>query len=256
MSENDFGSVPRITIDNEDVGRHRHQKQTVPASGAKIILPSWRILGLVGTILAIGFIICGAFIFHLKNKQEATRQELLAAVARLETLEAKLASTDTTITKSEVLLAGKLKSMDEMIATNKSEVKKLWAGLERNSRAIDMVSGQTKQHAASLQEISPKLERVIGEAARVSSRLESVDGLVREAGQRMEVIQENSADILAKQKLLIEKTTGLESNFSGRLGALEDSARSTDVFRRNTLDELRKIRDELTMKAGSPINNP
>ena len=48
-----------------------------------------------------------------------------------------LASTDTSITQSEVLLAQKLETMEEQIEINDSEIRKLWGvSYDTNKKAI------------------------------------------------------------------------------------------------------------------------
>lgn len=251
MSNSDFESIPRISIDDDEIDNRRQQKVTSTPGGRQGMTSglSRRVAYVVMAAFFAGLIACAVVIFHLSQQLQASRQELSASAARIEKLEMKLASTDTTITKSEVLLAAKLKSMDDMIASNRTEVKKLWGAQERNSRAIDASAALLKQHASSLQDIKPRLDGSLEEISRISSRLENVDGLIRESGQRMEILQENAADISAKQKQWIDKSSSMEGDFSARLNVLEDTVKSTDVFRRNTLDELRKIREELTRKS-------
>jgi len=82
--------------------------------------------------------------------------------------------------------------------------------------------------------------------------LKNVDNTVKEAAQRMEIVQENLNDLGADAKSLKDKQSHLEGDMGKRVSALEDTSKSTDVFRRNTLDELRKLHEELAKQQIQP----
>jgi len=59
-------------------------------------------------------------------------------------------------------------------------------------------------------------------------------------------------DVSADAKSLKDKQSHLEGDMGKRVSALEDTSKSTDVFRRNTLDELRKLHEELAKQQIQP----
>ena len=255
MVSDELKSVPSITLDQEDIaGRQSHRAPSHPAvddaTGSArpptVAARWWQVLV---PALAISL----AATFWVYRDLQQTRQQLAAAAARIDQLEARLASTDTTITQSEVLLAGKLKSMDQQIDGNKGEIRKLWAlAGDTQRKALEQAKATNDQQNATLKNLqemvtehSRSLETQQNALNQFGATAKNSETSAREAVQRMEIMSEGVGSLEAEVKTLKQKQAQQDSEYNRRTTALEDTAKSTDVFRRNTQEELRKMRDEL-----------
>lgn len=268
MSNEEFESVPKITLDEEDIAqRHGRRASHARADHETVEVPSSPVLqaaavpGSSRVLLGLGLVILVALggIAGLYLALQQSAQQLAMATERINQLEARLASTDTTITQSEVLLADKLKSMDHLIDTNKSEIRKLWGLVgDTQRKAIEQAKATNDQQNVTL-------KNLLEQSAASNQRLDTQQGVLdqlgvvtknseassREAAQRMEMAQERVGALDSEVKNLKQKQSQQETDYSKRLATLEDTAKSTDVFRRNTQDELRKLRDELLRQTTS-----
>lgn len=260
LADDELGSVPRVVPEREDIadrrGRRSFISRNAGVSGKSAMNNQNTIRQVLAPgLLAISLTIALAGVVYLYKQLQQTQQNLVAATERIEQLEKRLVTTDTTFTKSEVLLGAKLKSMDELIDSNKSEVRKLWGVTEKNTRMIQTQNTDMQQQKTGLQSVTEQAQQTANQVARDSDLLKNVDNTVKEAAQRMEIVQENLNDLGADTKSLKDKQTHLEGDMGKRIAALEDTAKSTDVFRRNTLDELRKLREELIKQQTQPATN-
>jgi len=266
MVDDEFRSVPSITLDEEDIiQRHGRRPAASAVSGAQVVSkPSESnahkavVVGLALTILA-----ALAGIAWLYQGLQKSAQQLAAAAVRIEQLEARLVSTDTTLTRSEVLLADKLKSIDQLIDTNKAEIRKLWglAG-DVQRKAIEQAKATNDQQNATLkklqeQQVADRQQMTDHQTTlnRLSATVQNTEASAREAVQRMEIAQEKVSVLEGDVKALKQKQSQQELDYNKRITALEDTARSTDVFRRNTQEELRKLREEL-LRQSAPAAKP
>lgn len=271
MVDEEFESVPRITLDEEDIAQ-RHSRRAanvrgvdggmgespvIPAAAVMAVPVSKRIL--MGLGLAALFALVSIVWLFLSLQNSA--QQLATATARIDQLEARLVSTDTTMTKSEVLLADKLRSMDQLIDANKGEIRKLWglAG-DTQRKAIEQARVTNDQQNATLKNLQ---ELLAANGQKLDVHQVTLDQLVvvtknseassREAVQRMEIAQEKVGVLDNDVKNIRQKQSQQEVDYGKRIATLEDTAKSTDVFRRNTQEELRKLRDEL-LRQNAPVS--
>lgn len=273
MTENDtaamgspddaLGDIPSITPEREDIDSRRVRHPFVSRSNKTVtsrkagadnmdqsfLRSKMVISGLI--VLTVGVL---AGIIYLFLQLERANKNLAAATQRVEQLETRLVSTDTTLTKSEVLLAAKLKAMDALIDGNKTEIRKLWAAAEKNSKALQAQNTEIQQQKPVLKNVTIQAQQTADQVASDGVLLKAVDNTVKEAAQRMEIVQESLTDLHADAKLLKDKQSSLEIDVSKRVTALEDTAKSTDVFRRNTQDELRRLKDEISKSQS--VNGP
>jgi len=260
-NDDDLGSIPSMIPEREDIADRRGQRSIVDrntktASSRKILTGSSgksfsRDLLAFG-LLALSLTIALGGIVYLYKQLQQTQQNLAAATMRVEQLEARLVTTDTSLTKSEVLLGAKLKSMDAAIESNKTEVHKLWGASEKINHSFQVESTDLQQQKEKLQSVSDQAQQTATQVATDSALLKTVDNTVKEAAQRMEIVQESLNDLNTDTKSLKEKQSHLESDMGKRVTTLEDTAKSTDVFRRNTMDELRKLHEALSQLQTSP----
>lgn len=253
-SETDeLAAMPSIRPEREDrlerksqlFSRRRQKKDAeAAASGTPKISAQMRTLITIA-LLAFALIIVTGGIVFLYNQLQETQQSLLAATTRVEQLEARLMNTDTTMTKSEVLLSAKIKSMDDQTEQNKNEIRKLWSLADKNAKAIQAQNTEIQQQKPLLQTVTDQAKQTADQVAADSVLLKNVDNAVKEAVQRMEIAQESINDLSSDAKALKDKQAHFETDTVKRVTVLEDTAKSTDVFRRNTQDELRKLREEL-----------
>lgn len=254
MIDEEFKSVPSITLDEEDIARrHGRRGATSVLPGAKVSKRGASGVDKVILGLSAAILVALAGIAWLYHGLQQSTQQLTAAAMRIEQLEARLVSTDTTLTKSEVLLADKLKSIDQLLETNKTEIRKLWglAG-DVQRKAIEQAKATNEQQSATLKSLQ---EQLAASGQKLEAQQTSLDLLTvttknseasaREAVQRMEIAQEKVGLLDGDVKTLKQKQSQLETDYSKRIATLEDTAKSTDVFRRNTQEELRKLREEL-----------
>jgi uncharacterized protein YoxC len=253
--DDEFDAIPSITPEREDIDSRRGRRSFASGSANKVVsrktdpdnaprfflqgtaVVSMLIVSIVGTLIAV--------VYLFLQLQQANKN-LATATLRVEQLETRLVTTDTTLTKSEVLLAAKLKSMDALIDGNKTEVRKLWAAAEKNSKALQAQNAEIQQQKPALQKVINQAQQTADQLASDGVLLKTVDSTVKEAAQRMEIVQESLADLNADTKSLKDKQSSLEGDMGKRVTSLEDTAKSTDVFRRNTLDELRRLREEIS----------
>jgi len=264
MADEEFESVPRITLDEEDIAR-RHGRRPAVSPATEVIASKVSILNVHKIILGLGLaiLIALAGIAWLYQGLKQSTQQLAAAAIRIEQLEARLVSTDTTLTKSEVLLADKLKSIDQLIEANKTEIRKLWglAG-DTQRKAIEQAKATNEQQNTTLKNLQ---EQLAASNQKLDAHQASLDQLgivtknseasAREAVQRMEIAQEKVGTLDSDVKTIKQKQSQQEADYSKRITTLEDTAKSTDVFRRNTQDELRKLREEL-LRQSAPAAKP
>jgi hypothetical protein len=253
MVDEEFESVPRITLDEED-REQRHGRRAmggaVADKASKVATPraDKRVTG-----LAVVVLLAVAGIVWLYQGLQQSTQQLAAAAVRIEQLEARLISTDTTLTQSEVLLADKLVSIDQLIDTNKTEIRKLWglAG-DVQRKALDQAKTTNEQQNITLKKLQEQqvvTEQQMADQQAALNRLlattQNAEASAREAVQRMEISQEKVGVLESDVKALKQVQSKQELEYSKRIAAMEDTAKSTDVFRRNTQEELRKLREEL-----------
>lgn len=258
-SDDNLGVIPSITPEREDIDSRRGRQSSLSRSnkapddkevdvkkpGPVQASSTNKILVVLCAAAVLGLIAVLALLLQ-------TRQNLAATTARVEQLEARLVTTDTSLTKSEVLLAAKLKAMDASIDNNKTEINKLASLADRQAKHLQSQSAELQQQKSQLKNTADQLKQTTGQVAADSTRLTNVDNTAKETAQRMEIVQENLGDLKSDAGALKEKQNALENDAGKRLSALEDTAKSTDVFRRNTLDELRKLRDEVSRLAAPP----
>lgn len=261
MVNEEFESVPRITLDEEDIVRRHGRRSPAPEVKALTVGVSSVNKTIMGLGLAILVSLAG--IAWLYQGLQQSTQQLAAAAVRIEQLEMRLVSTDTTLTKSEVLLADKLKSIDQLLDANKTEIRKLWglAG-DVQRKALEQAKATNDQQSASLKSLQ---EQLAASNQKLDAHQASLDQLgvvtktseasAREAVQRMEIAQEKVGALDGDVKALKQKQSQQEIDYSKRIVTLEDTARSTDVFRRNTQEELRKLREEL-LRQNAPVTKP
>jgi len=262
--DDELKSIPSMVPEREDIADRRGRRSFMsrdakPSTAGKPLAnnpdTAHQILAhrlLAPGLLAMSLTIALAGIVYLYKQLQVTQQNLAAATSRVEQLEARLVSTDTTLTKSEVLLGAKLKSMDASIDNNKTEIHKLWSASEKSVHVQQVQGDDLQQQKTQLQNVTVQAQQTADQAAKDSALLKNVDNTVKEAAQRMELVQENLNDLSADTKQLKDKQSHLENDMGKRVTALEDTSKSTDVFRRNTLDELRKLREELTKQQTQP----
>jgi len=247
-------AMPSITAEREDraerknkgPGSRRKMDETRGAAVPKVARNSEQMRTLAAiALLALSLVIVIGGIVYLRSELQKTQQNLLAATERVEQLEARLASTDTTMTKSEVLLSAKIKSMDGQIEVNKNDLRKLLVSVEKNNKAIQAHDIELQQQKPMLQSVTDQAKQTADQVTADSALLKNVDNAVKETVQRMELAQESINDLGSDAKTLKDKQAHFETDTAKRVTVLEDTAKSTDVFRRNTLDELRKLREEL-----------
>lgn len=261
MIEDELNTVPSITLDQEDIEQRQGRRiDSVLASPEKMqSSSSQKVFVGLGALILVALAGVGWLYLALQQSE----QQLFLAVTRIEQLEGRLVSTDTTITKSEVLLADKLKSTDQLIETNISEIRKLWglAG-DTQRKAIDQLKSTNDQQGTALKNIQERLANGVQQLDAHQASLDQLsltaknsESSAREAVQRMELTQEKMTAIDGDVKNIKQKQTQLEGDYSKRLAALEDTAKSTDVFRRNTQEELRKLREELLRQSASSVKS-
>lgn len=261
MSNDDIDSVPSITLDQDDIAarqprasRRRAVEEIAPATpGASQLAPAKRppmivIAIVLLTVLLIAAQVAIVFLYKHLSRAEA---DLVAATGRIEQLEHKLTSTDTTITKSEVVLAAKIKSIDGALDANKADIRHLTTQAEQHRRLTD-------SHTATLQKLQPDLQAVQAQAKQTADlaanqreQIKTLDASTRENNQRVEMLQETVNELSGTTKTLSEKQNHLDADLGKRMNTLEDNAKSNDVFRRNTNDELARIKDMLTKPAAA-----
>lgn len=252
-TNDNFDAMPSITPEREDIADHngrvsidRHKKDGAMNATYKAQQISGDMRTLIAmALLAFTLLLVIGGLVYLRHQLQKTEQSLLAATTRVEQLEARLVSTDTTMTKSEVLLGAKLKSMDVQIDNNKSEIRRLAGVSDKNTRAIQVQSADLQQQKPILQSVVEQAKQTEDQVAIDGALLKNVDNTVKEAVQRMEIAQENINDLSSDIKSVKDKQLATDTNLGKRVAAVEDNAKSTDVFRRNTLDELRKLKEEL-----------
>ena len=259
-ADDSLGVMPSITPEREDIdsrrGRHplisksnkaQDDNRSAAVENANSLRASStnKMLVVSGIVLVAGLVGISALLYQ-------TRQNLMAATARVEQLEARLVTTDTSLTKSEVLLAAKLKAMDAQLDSNKTEINKLANLADRQAKHLQSQTAELQQQKSQSKSTAEQLKQTVSQVAADSTRLTNVDNTAKETAQRMEIVQENLGDLKGDTGALKEKQNALENETGKRLTALEDTAKSTDVFRRNTLDELRKLRDEVSRLATPP----
>ena len=245
-------AIPRITPEREDIDSRRGRRSFIPRNDARAVtkrtdasqsfLHGSTTLG----VFILSFVVLLAGVVYLFLQLQQTRESLIAATVRVEQLEGRLVTTDTSLTKSEVLLAAKLKSMDVLIDGNKLEIHKLWGSSEKNTKSIQSQGSDLQQQKQLLQSTSELLQQTAAQVATDNTLLKNVDNTVKETAQRMEIAQENLGNLNADTKALKDRQSHLEGDLGKRVVTLEDTAKSTDVFRRNTLDELRKLKEEIS----------
>jgi chromosome segregation ATPase len=245
MADKEIDKVPRITLETEAVASRRGSITAVrdAVDAARIPVPtaqpSSRNLA-IALILVATVSLAGLAWLYLQWQQ--SQQDLHAAVTRIEQLEARLASTDTSMTKSEVLLGAKLKAMDDANSANKIDIHRVSAENDKNSKSIESSAAEIKNLQASVKDMQPQLQQTVTQVTADSTLLKSVDSTAKETAQRMEMTQETLHGLETDTKALKDK----QVDTGKRVNTLEDTAKSTDVFRRNTQDELRQLREELS----------
>lgn len=254
MVDDEFKSVPRITLDEEDIAlRHGRRAAASVAPAANTLRVGFSSVNKIFAGLGLAILAALAAIAWLYQGLQQSTQQLIAATHRIEQLEARLVNTDTTLTKSEVLLSDKLKSIDQLIDTNKTEIRKLWglAG-DVQRKALEQAKTTNDQQNTTLKVLQE--QQVIGNQQmadhqttlnRLAATVQNSEASSLEAVQRMELAQEKVSTLDNEVKTLKQKQSQQESDYSKRISTLEDTAKSTDVFRRNTQEELRKLREEL-----------
>ena len=264
MVDEEFESVPRITLDEEDIAR-RHGRRPVASPATEVITSKISASNVHKIIMGLGLaiLIALAAIVWLYQGLKQSTQQLAAAAMRIEQLEMRLVSTDTTLTKSEVLLADKLKSIDQLMDANKTEIRKLWglAG-DTQRKAIEQAKTTNDQQSALLKNLQEQLaasdQKLDAHQAgldQLTLTTKASEASAREAVQRMEIAQEKVGTLDGDVKTIKQKQSQQETDYSKRITTLEDTAKSTDVFRRNTQEELRKLREEL-LRQSAPATKP
>lgn len=260
VSDDALDAMPSIMPEREDIDSRRGRHSTI-AKGGKT--PDGREAGaknagsahssgsMTKGLMALCVVTLAAVLYLLFALQQ-TRQSLAAATARVAHLEERLVTTDTSLTKSEVLLAAKLKAMDTLLDNHKQELNKLANLGDKQARALQSQTAELQQQKLQLKNTGDQLKQTVTQVASDSALLTNLGNTSKETAQRMEIVQENLSDLNADTNALKSKQSALESDTGKRLTALEDTAKSTDVFRRNTLDELRKLREELNKPALQP----
>lgn len=260
MADEDIDSLPSITPERDEIAdrqgmrlsarRTRETEHvTSPVDSAEVAVAGPDRMLVPVVILACLLAVAIGWVVYLQIHLARAEAGVVSAASRLEQIESKLVSTDTTITKSEITLAAKIKSMDIAIDTSKADIRKLTASLDQGHRILDAHATSLQKQQGDIQSLQGLSKQTAELAATHSEQLKIVDATGKENNQRLEILQESLNEQIDKIKALTDKQTRLDSDLGKRVLSLEDNAKSNDVFRRNTNDELAHIKDMLTRPA-------
>jgi len=246
MADKEMDKVPRIALDREDIAQRRGASAPRPSAAASNQMTMILLAALA--IVALGGL---AFLFLQLQKYQ---QELQSARSRIDQLEQRLSSTDTSMTQSTVLLASRLKDMDDASMANKNDIHRMSGILDRNGKSLDANATDIKSLQAAVKDMQPQLQQAVTQAATNTAQLKTIDSTEKETAQRVEVVEESVSSVEADTKALKEQ----QQKQDKRVATLEDTARSTDVFRRNTQEELRRLQDGMMklLPAAAPAATP
>lgn len=193
---------------------------------------------------------CG--LLHYRNTQQQEANTKLQT--RLEALESQLGVTVSAASQTSETLGEKVKSLDGRLATTNTEITKLWAVNDRTKKSLD----EHEKALATLQAAVTDARKSIGDASKVATearqttdstnrtvaelsgsvsalqqRIAQGDPLVREASQQATMAQEQTERLQAKVEALGKK-----------ISDHDDSIRSIDNFRRSVNSDLGKLKQE------------
>ncbi|WIO73715.1 hypothetical protein QP938_10480 [Porticoccaceae bacterium LTM1] len=192
-------------------------------------------------------------------------QQLTTLQSSFDNLQARLASTDDSLSKSGAALQLKIKEQEEELGKHWAEIKKLW-GVSYDINKKDIASN--KDTAAKNTGRIAKLEKSVNTVAQLSKNLDLASKKLAEisastlaANVEMEDVQQRLRETTDKLNTIDQSFNRWRQDVDKRLKSSEEAVEAIDAYRRQINQELLQLRKQLTgsnssVSQSAPVASP
>lgn len=177
-------------------------------------------------------------------------QQLNTLQRNFDDLNARLASTDESLSQSGTALQLKIREQGEELDKHWVEIKKLWGiSYDRNRKQIEANTKAASGNAARL----AKMENLATTVSEVKKQLELDSKKIADISSNALVVSADMEDIQQRLRNVVDKLSALDRAFNqwrsgvdSRLKKNEEALDSIDAYRRQINQELLQLRQKLS----------
>lgn len=192
-------------------------------------------------------------------------QQLSTLQSSFDNLQARLASTDDSLSKSGAALQLKIKEQEEELGKHWSEIKKLW-GVSYDINKKDIASN--KELSTSNTDRIAKLEKSAATVAKLTKELDLASKKIAEISASTLAASVDMEDVQQRLRETSDKLNTIDQSFNRwrlevdkRLKNSEEAVEAIDAYRRQINQELLQLRKQLTgsnssVSQSAPVASP
>ena len=183
-------------------------------------------LALTAAVIALGFVgLLFWQVFEIDNERKALAGKLQSAEERVANLEEKLTVSGDESEQSLASLGAQVKTLNDDVKENVSEIKKLWGvAYDRNRKAIEQTNNQVAELEKGLASLKSTLEK---DQKTLQAALADVKGELAV----MSEVQESQQAVLSQSRNFATDLKTLRSDLTRRVQANEEAIKAIDAFR-------------------------
>ena len=263
MTDKDFSNLDPIVPEREErigrgksqstqAGGTKHPKKEVKSSssskgrGDSVL---WKLLVL---ILVVGLGGLGYFFVQQTGQLNQLQN-------RFDALEAKIVSTDESLSQSGAALGIKLKDHDVELDKHWSEIKKLWGiSYDRNRKNIESLqktlAAQEKTLKGLQASMAARKKEVSNFNARLDKNSKSLDAVVNSSMAvklEMNDLVSQSQSVTDQVNKLKAKIDSLKQNLNSRVATNEEAIGAIDAYRLQVNRDIQQIKQQLNTSPSS-----
>lgn len=190
-------------------------------------------------------------------------ERLSTLQARFNELEAKIVSTDESLSESGTALAVKLKDQGTTLDKHWSEIKKLWGvsndrnrkNIESQEKTLATQSKTIKSLQGSMSARRKEVSSLTGKLDKTSKSLDTVVNSSLAAKLEMNDLVGQSQQVTDKMNKLEKSLDGLKQNLNARVADNEEAVNAIDAYRLQVNRDIQLLKQQLSNSATSTPTN-
>lgn len=225
--------------DNVRPSRERPRAKPPAPSGSVGTLWKFLLLVVVLGVAGLGY-------FFVEQTQ---RFETLQT--RFNDLEAKIVSTDESLSQSGAALSVKLKEHQTSLDEHWSEIKKLWGvAYDRNRKSIDDQAKAVKGLQASMSARKKEIETLTGKVDKATKSVESAASSALAAKLEVNDLVSQVQDVADRLARMEQTINDSKQSLNARVAGNEEAIRAIDAYRLQINRDLQLIKQQLGAPPG------
>lgn len=197
----------------------------------------WKMLTVT---LLLGMVGMGGVIYQQEQRQEQRQAHLRK---QFDDLQYRISSTDESLSQSGATLSMKLREHEKELKKHFSEIDKLWAARNANKKDID-------EAGSGRAELKKQITAVAGQAEKAEQDVAGAKQSALAVRAEMEELQTFSDTILSRLDGMEHSLKQWQIEMNGRVAGNEEAIRAIDSFRRQTNQEIQRLKQRVVAPAG------